>query len=107
MGALFLINGQPVGLELFDAAGTWRKLSPKFVKSYALDALDRRGSEQATKANADLPKAFASAEASSPASAFPALGEGEDIRLTAAAISGAALVARGRAVHVSAFPQHV
>ena len=40
-------------------------------------------------------------------SAFPAAGEGEDVRLTGRGIAGAALVARGRAVHVSAFPQHV
>ena len=31
----------PGGLELFDAAATWKKLSPKLVRSYALDAIDR------------------------------------------------------------------
>lgn len=29
VGAVFLINGRPAGLELFDAPSTWRKLSPK------------------------------------------------------------------------------
>ena len=56
-------------------------------------------------ASPDLPKQFAGAVASSPTAAFPAAGEGEDVRLTGSAIAGAALVARGRAVHVSAFPQ--
>lgn len=107
VGAVFLINGQPAGLELFDAASTWGKLAPKLVRSYAVDALDRRDGERAPQANADVPNAFASAVASSPASAFPAAGEGEDVRLNGAAIAGAALVARGRAVQVSAFPQHV
>ena len=106
VGAVFLINGQPSGLELFDAASTWRTLSPKLVRSYAVDALDHRGGERAAQADADLPRAFAWAVASSPASAFPATGEGEDVRLTGPRIAGAALVARGRAVHVSAFPQH-
>ena len=107
VGAVFLINGYPAGLELFDAASTWRTLSPKLVRSYAVDALDRRDAEQVPQASADLPTMFASAVASSPVSAFPATGEGEDVRLTGAGIAGAALVARGRAVHVSAFPQHV
>ena len=105
VGAVFLINGQPAGLELFDAASTWRKLSPKLVRSYAIDALDRAGQTAAPVASSDLHAQFAGAVASSPTAAFPAAGEGEDVRLTGAAIAGAALVARGRAVHVSAFPQ--
>ena len=56
-------------------------------------------------ASPDLPNQFAGAVASSPTAAFPAAGEGEDVRLTGSAIAGAALVARGRAVHVTAFPQ--
>ena len=107
VGAVFLINGQPAGLELFDAASTWRKLAPKLVKSYAVDALDRAGQVSTPMANSDLLTQFAGAVASSPTAAFPAAGEGEDVRLTGAVVAGAALVARGRAVHVSAFPQHV
>ena len=63
VGAVFLINGQPAGLELFDAASTWRKLSPKLVRSYAVDALDRRDGERVQAVNGDLPNAFASAVA--------------------------------------------
>ena len=40
-GALFAINGVIVGLDLFDSPATWRKLMPKLVHSYGLDALDR------------------------------------------------------------------
>src|SRR5512135_117193 len=42
VGALFTINDVVVGLELFDAASTWRKSMRKIVESYGLDALDRR-----------------------------------------------------------------
>ena len=105
VGAVFVINGQPAGLELFDAASTWRKLSPKLVRSYAMDALDHAREATGSLASPDLPNQFAGAVASSPTAAFPAAGEGEDVRLTGAAIAGAALVARGRAVHVTAFPQ--
>jgi hypothetical protein len=109
VGAVFFVNGRPAGLELFDAALTWRKLSPKLVRSYAVDALDRldrSGKNPQERADAEAPDVFAGAVASSPASTFPAAGEGEDVRLTGADIAGAALVARGRAMHVSAFPQH-
>ena len=111
VGAVFFVNGQPAGLELFDAAGTWRKLAPKLVRSYALDALDvmaaldRPGGERAHDVSGDLAQMFASQVASSPAATFPAAGEGEDVRLTGQGLAGGALVARGRAVHISAFPQ--
>ena len=41
VGAMFLVNGRPGGIELFDAPATWRKLSSKLIRSYALDAIDR------------------------------------------------------------------
>jgi hypothetical protein len=105
VGAVFFVNGQPAGLELFDAVSTWRKLSPKLVRSYGVDAIDGRGHPSRGE-ESTAPNAFATAVESSPASVFPAVGEGEDVRLTGADISGAALVARGRVIHVSAFPQH-
>ena len=42
VAAVLLVNGRLAGLELFDAPSTWRKLWPKLVRSYALDAIDRR-----------------------------------------------------------------
>ncbi len=39
VGAMFLVNGQPRGMEIFDAPVTWSKLVPKLVRSYALDAI--------------------------------------------------------------------
>ena len=40
IGFVFLIDGAVAGLDLFDTPETLRKLLPKLVKSYALDALD-------------------------------------------------------------------
>jgi hypothetical protein len=102
VGALVLINGQVAGLELFDAASTWRKLSPKLIQSYALDAIDRENSTSPpdTTEGSQLIEALLASNAA----VFPAVGEGEDVRLSNAGISGAALVAHGRAIHVSAFP---
>jgi len=103
IGAMFIINGAPAGLELFDAPSTWRKLAPKLVRSYAIDALDKaRGGEASP--NTSNPDAFKDLIASTVASVFPATGEGEDVRLSGQGLQGAALVARGRMIHATVFP---
>jgi hypothetical protein len=48
-GAVFAIDGRVVGLELFDSAETLRKLFPKLLRSYGLDALDRARSKPSRK----------------------------------------------------------
>ena len=105
VGAVFFINGRVAGLELFDAASTWRAISPKLVRSYAIDAIDRPRTEVATP-SPESAKAFCTALASSAGSTFPATGMGDDVRLTGVQVMGAALVAEGRAMHVSGFPLH-
>ena len=42
-GAVFLLDGIPVGLDLFESDVVLRKLMPKLVRSHALDALDTSG----------------------------------------------------------------
>jgi hypothetical protein len=103
VGAMFFINGAPAGLELFDAASTWRTLAPKLVRSYAVDAIDRRDRKPGNR-TPHAPMAFATAVGSTPASVFPAIGEGSDVRLSGTDVAGAALVAGGRVIHLSAFP---
>ena len=102
VGAMFLVNGRPGGVELFDAPATWKKLSPKLVRSYALDAIDR--SREPSAPVEPMPaRALIDAVRSSDASVFDAVGEGSDVRLTGSDVGGAALVARGRTIHLSAF----
>jgi hypothetical protein len=102
VGAVFFVNGRPAGLELFDAARTWRTLSSKLIRSYALDALDQADDTVQTNATGDA-MALINRLMSSQPSMFPAVGEGEDVRFDGADVVGAALVASGRAIHVSAF----
>jgi hypothetical protein len=82
--AMFFINGAQAGLELFDAASTWRKLAPKLVRSYAVDAIDRR-SKLSRKRTPQASTSFATAVGTAPASVFPAIGEGNDVRLSGTA----------------------
>ena len=101
-GAVFAIDGRVAGLECFDAPSTWRKLAPKLVRSYALDTLDPSGRRSLTAvedASTWLARLTMTA-----ATVLPAVGEGEDVRLSGPDLAGAALVARGRVIHLSAFP---
>jgi hypothetical protein len=105
-GAIFAVGERITGLDLFDSTETFRKLFPKLLRSYGLDALDharREGSEikaQCTPATAD---AFLARVSEAKEEEFPAVGEGIDVRLSGEKFHGAALVADNHVVHLSAF----
>lgn len=101
-GAVFAINGAIVGLDLFDSSATLAKLMPKLVESYALDAIDGEAAKAAELPTDDV-RAFLDEVAGAGAQSFAAVGEGEDVRLSSPKLTGAALVAGGRVVHLSAF----
>ena len=47
VGGVFIINEEPVGLEVFDAPETFSAMFPQLVRSYALDALNAgRGTQR-------------------------------------------------------------
>jgi hypothetical protein len=103
-GAVFAVAGRVVGVDLFDSAETFRKLFPKLLRSYGLDALDRARSESPGKGCSreeagDFLRRVASAEVGE----FPAVGEGTDLRLQAGGLTGAALAAGDRILHLGAF----
>jgi len=108
VGAVFAIEGKVAGLELFDSPETWQKLFPKILRSYGLDALVRarsvstkkRATPNPTKAKA---AAFLRKVTKAKEEEFPAVGEGQDLRLTGPRLTGAALAVDGRVVHLSAF----
>jgi hypothetical protein len=129
-GALFAIGGAIAGLDLFDSSETLRKLFPKLVRGYALDALDMMNKPDRMKSPdracpdfySDATAGFDTREGSSdrhcsPKQAyvflrrliscrtekFPAIGEGQDLRLSGGNITGAALVVGLRLIHLCAF----
>jgi len=112
VGALFAIDGKVIGFDLFDRSSTLAKLLPKLVRSVAVDAIDAAGSGSRESvigtAAADSRMRAQAAQylavaAAAPHHATPALGLGEDLRLTAAQIAGAALVVDHHVVHLGAF----
>jgi hypothetical protein len=103
VGAVFAINGRIAGFDLFDASGTCRKLMPKLIRSYGLDALDSRRSLQTPPPALSTAQQFLEAVANTPKETFDSIGEGQDVRLLGAEIVGAALVAHERIIHLNAF----
>jgi antitoxin (DNA-binding transcriptional repressor) of toxin-antitoxin stability system len=99
---LFAIGGHVVGMDLFDCRHTLTKLLPKLVRSYALDALESQAIPSKAFNLSDVQK-FITALSSAKAEVFPSVGEGEEVRLAAHGLTAAALVARDRVVHLSAF----
>ncbi len=103
-GALFLINDKIAGLDIFDFASTFQKLMPKLIQSYALDAIGPLESRKLNvKAEAANPAHFIDSIKEAVQEAFTSVGEGQDFRLSGQSVCGAALVARDRVVHLSAF----
>lgn len=101
VGALFAINGQIRGLEVFDSSRIFRHYLKRLVSSYAVEALvDESASREVPQAAAER---FLADVKLARAEKFEALGEGEDLRLSAEALAGGALIAGQRVVHLAAF----
>ena len=105
-GAVVTIDGQPVGLELFDSAAAFSRYLSKLVRSYALDAIET--ADGLISASGPAPseaqvRSFLDRVSAAAGERFPALGEGEDIRLTGSAVAGGALAVDGRLVHLAGF----
>ena len=106
VGATFMVGDRVIGFDLFDVESTLRKLLPKLVRSAAVEALEAKE----TSASADAPamrlqqscEQFLAVVAEAPATVSGAVGLGEDVRITGHGLAGAALVANGHVVHLSA-----
>lgn len=102
VGAMFAIADRIIGFDVFDSPATLHKLLPKLVRSYALDAIDPQ--QMRDRQDSPIsPHSFLSAVHQVKFEKFPAIGEGEDVRLSGTHLIGSALVAREKVVHLSAF----
>ena len=129
LGAVFVLAGKVISLDLFDCAQTCTETLPKLVQSCALDALDAQFADAIASAGLDglppfdparQPRPTAAADAKitpldaagtflqalteASTQAFDAIGEGQDLRFTGQVVAGGALVARDRLIHLCAFP---
>ena len=102
VGAVFAIQDRIVGMELFDSDHTWAGVLSKLIRSYALDALEHETCAPVTP-NPVVAQQFLERVREARRESYPALGEGEDVRFMAFDISGGALIAEDRVVHLAAF----
>jgi len=106
VGAVFAINGEIVGADIFDQSSTLRRLLPKLIKSYALDALEKQTSRSiAPPLDRHDAEMFLRRVMEDGVSfrCYDSPGEGQDVRIISRRISGAALTVSDRAVHVALF----
>jgi hypothetical protein len=102
-GALVLIDGKVVGVDVFDHPETFGKLWPKLARAYALDALETAGEEQAPT-DPEVATGFLERAKSAREEDFDAVGLGSDVRLASEEVNGSALVWEGRVVHATLVP---
>ena len=101
VGVVFAVSGKVQGLELFDNSQTFSYYLERLVSSYALSSfVDRDNVGTVEKLDADK---FIEKVKNANTERFDALGEGNDLRLSAEAMAGGALLVEGRIVHLAAF----
>lgn len=110
VGAVFLLNGDPRGVDLFDSPRTFRALIPKILRGYALDAIDLRSSSTDQSSQHDTAhviearaKDFMRQVMAASRTQFQSPGLGETWRLFAPQLAGGGLTLGGMLVHLSAF----
>lgn len=116
IGALFSIDGQPAGLDVFDHPRTCQKMMAKLVRGYALDAVESRIRQTARDSGGERPdsgggdgslaalRAWMDTIGNAEIFTRAAIGMGEDVRMESASITGAALWVEDRYLHFCAFP---
>jgi len=102
VGVAFAFADRILGVDLFDRPETMRRFFPKLVRSYALDALDAP-SETIRAASREALRRFVAQIGEARHFSREALGLGKDVRFNGGEISGAALWAQERYVHICAF----
>ena len=101
VGLLVAVGGKVQGLELFDNSQTFSHYLERLVSSYALSSYADVGDVKVVE-KPDVGE-FLEKVKSAGAEKFEALGEGDDLRLSGEAMTGGALLAEGRVVHLAAF----
>jgi len=101
-GMLVMVGDDIVGLDLFDCTETLKKLMPKLVRSFALDALEIR-SDKTYQPKREDAEDLLNKTAAATISTHDGVGDGENIRLQSEDVVGGALVVDENVIHLSVF----
>lgn len=105
IGALFVMNNRSLGLDLFDQAATFARFLPKLVRSYAIDALERRRANSEAPATGAEATAFLDHLSNAPFEDYPGVGLGRDAGAVANGLIAGALVVDDAVAHLTAFSE--
>jgi hypothetical protein len=104
LGAVFLVNDQPAGVEAFGKPETFAKLFRRLVESYALAAINTREEDFAIDSDShEKALCFFAAIRACGIESRPSIGLGTDLRLESCLTTGFALVHERQILHLSAF----
>ncbi|MEO0077789.1 MAG: DUF6569 family protein [candidate division WOR-3 bacterium] len=100
-GVLVAVGSKVICVDVFGSKGLFRKMWPKLLRSYVVDAISQTGSgrltiEQARQFIRGLTQAKTTTE--------PSVGAGQLLRVNTPGASGSALVFRSAVVHLDLFP---
>jgi len=101
-GMLVMVGDDIIGLDLFDSADTLKKLMPKLVRSFALDALEVN-SEKAYHPNKEDAEKLLKNINDANTTLHDGVGEGESYRLQSKDVVGGALVFEDQVIHLTVF----
>lgn len=102
VGAVFAVNGEIIGIEVFDSPATFHKMFPKLLRSYALTAMSS-ARQKARAVRTDEVQEFLNTVANAPTEPFQPVGLGREVHLNDARVSGCALLYEEQLVHLYAF----
>jgi hypothetical protein len=102
LGGCFAVGPRVLGLELFDSPTSFRRLFPKILRSYAIEAIEIRPKEFSAPGR-EAAEAFRHAVARAGVGRYPAVGLGEALRITEPGLAGGGLAWEERLVHAVAF----
>ena len=105
IGAIFVMNNRSLGLDLFDQAATFARFLPKLVRSYAIDALERRRADSEAPATGAEATAFLDHLSNAPFEDYPGVGLGRDAGAVANGLIAGALVVDDAVAHLTAFSE--
>jgi hypothetical protein len=100
-GVLVALGSEVVCVDVFGSAALFRKMWPKLLESYVIDALTRPGAGSLSRASA---AAFLRAAARASVTEEPAVGAGRRWRIRGAQASGSCLTYAMEVVHLDLFP---
>jgi hypothetical protein len=103
VGAVFLINGEVVGMDAFGRPETFSKVFNKLVQSYALDAIDWIEGNKADEMSGDQVTDFTQRIYSCELETHDSVGLGTDCRLESDKLTGFALALDSKVLHMCVF----